>query len=650
MSDFESVREQVDLKSFCDHHLEAKGKSYVCPSCGSGSHANKTPALSLRGKRWKCFACDQGGDVFDLQGIISGTADKREQLEAVAAWAGIPLTVSTANQNQLNQPKATKKSEPRKDSTALSDARKTERAFVLESQTHIHEAMDYVRQRGFTESEAQAFGFGYDPKRKRLVIPWRGSTFYHIDRDTTNADSRKYLKPSSDKVGSQPLFNPQALEAEAVFIVEGALDAYALQALGFEAIATGGAAHNAVASQIAARGYKGSLIALMDNDERGHDLNERLTETLETQGLTVYTPKLEDMGEKDACDLLASNRDGLRAFLSRVKEQAVQTAQETKERAYSKALASLRVQNPIDIATEIFSLENEPVYIPTGISSLDQELNGGLTSGLIVLGALSSLGKTTLCVQICDAIAAQGRSVLFASIEQSGREIVAKSLSRYMAYEGYTTSTTELQSSKLRNAWPEQKTVAFMRACERYSQEVAPRLSILEAIKRPTVSDIRTAAQLIADRDGQAPLVCVDYLQLLAPESERLSTRESVEGNVTALRQMAIHELKAPVIAISSINRGSYSNGVTLDAFKESGNIEFSSDVCLGLQPRGMNELEEQRNESQTKREADRFIRKEKGKTERPCELFILKNRNARTPENGIPLTFKTIESRFIEG
>lgn len=650
MNDFETVREQVDLKSFCDSHLEAKGKSYVCPCCGSGSHAHKTPALSIRGNRWKCFACDTGGDVFDLQGIISNTDDKRSQLEQVASWAGIPITATIEpKQAGTMRPKPLEsRTKPNKD---LTEARKKERAYVLESQQHIGDAMDYVRARGFTEAEAVTFGFGYDPSTKRLVIPWAGSTFYHIDRDTTDTDSRKYLKPRGENVGSQPLNNPQSLESEAVFITEGALDAAAVRAAGFEAIATGGAGYNAVASQIAARGYNGVLIALMDNDEKGHELNEKLAEALETQRLTVYRATLEDMNEKDPCDLLAKDREALRAYLSREHERALQMAQDIKEKAFSKALAALRVQDPTDIATEIFACENEPEYIPTGIHTLDSKLNGGLSSGLIVLGALSSLGKTTLCTQICDAVAAQGRPVLFVSIEQSGREIVAKSLSRYMSYEGYTCSTTELQSSKIRNAWPEQKTLAFMRACERYSQEVAPFLSVLEAVQRPTVSDIRTAAQLMADRDGQRPLVCVDYLQLLAPENDRQGTREAVEANVTALRQMAIHELHAPIIAISSINRGSYANGVTLDAFKESGNIEFSSDICLGLQPRGMNELDTPSgSDSQSKRAADKFIRQEKGKLERPCELFILKNRNAPTPSDGIALTFKTIESLFVEG
>ena len=39
-----------------------------------------------------------------------------------------------------------------------------------------------------------------------------------------------------------------------------------------------------------------------------------------------------------------------------------------------------------------------------------------------------------------------------------------------------------------------------------------------------------------------------------------------------------------PVIAISSLNRENYKSGISMTAFKESGGIEYSSDVLIGLQ------------------------------------------------------------------
>jgi len=54
----------------------------------------------------------------------------------------------------------------------------------------------------------------------------------------------------------------------------------------------------------------------------------------------------------------------------------------------------------------------------TGFSNLD-ELTGGLYPGLYVVGAISSLGKTTFVHQIGDQLAEQGDHVLFFSLEQS---------------------------------------------------------------------------------------------------------------------------------------------------------------------------------------------------------------------------------------
>ena len=49
-------------------------------------------------------------------------------------------------------------------------------------------------------------------------------------------------------------------------------------------------------------------------------------------------------------------------------------------------------------------------------------------------------------------------------------------------------------------------------------------------------------------------------------------------------------DFKLPVIAVSSLNRMSYGQRISMEAFKESGAIEYSSDVLIGLQLRGAGE------------------------------------------------------------
>lgn len=639
MSDFETVKEAVSLKEYAESHLEHVGRGLVCPVCGSGKGKNKTPALSIRGDKWKCFSCQSGGDVFDLAGVLTGSREKREQLEAVARWAGM-----TIEEPQTFAPRPKAQPIPARDYTK---GREKEAAYIAEAQAHVSDpsAVAYIRSRGFTEAEAQAFGLGYDPQRGRIVIPWKGSSYYHIDRTTdASAEGGKYLKPKADDVGAQPLYNPNALQAEAFFVVEGAIDALAVEACGFEAVALGGTATTKALEAMTTRGVEGVAVAMLDNDEKGKAAQAELLAALQAAGISCRACEIPD--HKDAGEWLEADRDGLRAFLSRVFGETVVEAEAERERAYTAALSRLRVIDPLDIAAKLYceGVAVEPVS--TGIAPLDDVLGGGLQAGLYVLGAVSSLGKTTLAAQIADYVAASGRGVLFTTIEQSAAEIVAKSLSRYVYQTtGANMSTQEVMGIR-RDYWQGGEYDALRIACERYSAEVAPRMRIFEGIRQPTVTDVEAVAQMMREHDGEPPCIFVDYLQLLAPHDEHDTDKRATDRNIMALRQLA-RDLKTPVFAISSLNRSSYSEGVTMEAFKESGAIEYGSDCLLGLQPQGITEKLDSIGEKGQKRTANKALRQHRDGLERACEIVVLKNRNGRTPEAGIPLTFRPINSIF---
>ena len=69
----------------------------------------------------------------------------------------------------------------------------------------------------------------------------------------------------------------------------------------------------------------------------------------------------------------------------------------------------------------------------TGYGNIDQIVS--LYPGLYVLGAVSSLGKTTFACQPSDQLARSGDHVLYFSLEQSRLELVTKGLSRLTAQE-----------------------------------------------------------------------------------------------------------------------------------------------------------------------------------------------------------------------
>lgn len=108
----------------------------------------------------------------------------------------------------------------------------------------------------------------------------------------------------------------------------------------------------------------------------------------------------------------------------------------------------------------------------------------------------------------------------------------------------------------------------------------------------------------------------VDYLQIVAPYSDRATDKQVVDNCVLELKRMS-RDCKIPVIAISSFNRAGYKLEATFEQLKESGAIEYGSDIVIGLQLKGAGE----KNFDPTA---------EKKKNPRQVELVILKNRQGR--------------------
>lgn len=708
--DFNRVKETVSLKEYAAEHLAHVHGGLVCPCCGSGTGANKSPAFSIKDDvSWKCFSCGAGGDVFDLAGIIHETEDRAEQLRIVAEWNGVPLEErrggfrNTGNWAKVESAEHSQPTGEKKDDYAQGRAK--HRQYIAECARRLleepNEAVNnYLIERGFTIDEAVKLGFGYDAKPKhgwqdsagewhrspRLVIPYAGNDYYHIDRAIDGrADNLKYDKPPSDPnaekgitegecVGAQPLFNPDAFGQSYVIAVEGAFDAYAVQLCGYNAIALCGTACDAFANAAAACKYSGIVIDMLDADGNANDpkngkgryAGANLVSLLGEAGITTLSraeygiEETDDYGgHKDAGEWFAADRAGLSEMLEVMRGFALEKLEIEKGREYREALQRLKIEEPAKIAREIFNCEYDEQPISTGFLNLDSAMNGGMRSGLIVLGAVSSAGKTTLLSQIADFIAANGKPVLFVSIEQSGRELVSKSLSRFMAKRKFNDVTLyEMGAARYRNLWNDSKARAMADSVEEYAEVIAPNLRIMAASEQPTINDVKAAAYHIAEQRGESPVIMLDYLQILKPQSERDTERQAVDFNISELRRLSGgNGLKTPVITISSLNRGSYSGAISMESFKESGGVEYGADVLLGLQPYNMKQIVNARKkdgtpptEQQMKFRAREVVDRFREQPIKDAELVFLKNRNGALPERPLPFTFYGASSLFIEG
>jgi replicative DNA helicase len=130
------------------------------------------------------------------------------------------------------------------------------------------------------------------------------------------------------------------------------------------------------------------------------------------------------------------------------------------------------------------------------------------------------------------------------------------------------------------------------------------------------------------------PVVFVDYLQIITPASERTSDKQNIDRAVTTMKRMS-REFDIPVILISSLNRDGYTTPVSYTSFKESGCIEYSADVIMGLNLQEVHEIQSitKITEKQSRLDAA------KRKLPRDVELVILKNRNG-SPWVSIPFQY----------
>ncbi|GHT47613.1 hypothetical protein AGMMS49936_08720 [Endomicrobiia bacterium] len=274
--------------------------------------------------------------------------------------------------------------------------------------------------------------------------------------------------------------------------------------------------------------------------------------------------------------------------------------------------------------------------IKTGFERLDEALGGGLYDGkLYVIGAISSLGKTSFALNIADNIASTGRDVLVFSLEMGKYELMTKSISRgtfeLCLKEGMNInnhqalSALEISDKFSYKKYSKEKKEILQLAIDNYTTTKAEHIYISEGMGDIGVRQLRETIDNFKQLGHSAPVVMVDYMQILAPYNQSLNDKQNVDKNATELKRIS-RDYNIPVILISSFNRTNYLNEVSFESFKESGSIEYAADVVIGLQLKiaGRQNWTESKPTLNEKRE---IVNEAKVKNPREIELVILKNR-----------------------
>lgn len=607
-------------------------KGIICPLCGSGSGPHGTGITEdlKRPGQLHCFSCGFDGDILALIQQERGL-DFRAALEYAAAVLNITLddlqparprtALASAHEDKQAEDVPnldTRSTEPIAAASADPEKQRDYSSYYHDCEARITEpeAASYLRKRGISIETAQRCRLGYDPlsdpaesghKTPRIIIPV--TTAHYIARSIDPTTPKAYSK-MNNKGAEIGIYDPMnaLYQAGTTFITEGAIDALSIMEAGGKAIALNSTSNaELLLRRLADKPTSATLLLCLDNDEAGRKATETLETGLSKLNICYQCVTAEICGDsKDPNERLTSH--GIGNLSDAVKSASARSERPDNTRFYLESLMQGEIEK--------FRAGRDR---KTGFENLDR-LAGGLYSGLYVLAAISSLGKTSFALQIADQIAAAGTDVIFFSLEQSRLELVSKSLSRIIYQNDPTHAVTAL---KIRQGYIFDETLD---AIEDYKATIQDRLSIVEGNFACTVAYIRDYTRQYMQRTNTKPVVFIDYLQILQGETDKRQTsKELIDGTVTELKRMS-RDLDITVFVISSLNRMNYLTPISFEALKESGSIEYSADVIYGLQLNCINQDDPFGKEGKSK-EKHRIIQEHKAKNPREIELVCLKNR-----------------------
>jgi replicative DNA helicase len=574
-----------DLKRKLPEYLKMRGieiKQGKNILCINPAHTETTPSMSYQATDHylNCFGCGESYDIFGaceaLEGLPQGQGINR--IKQLYGYGQIKdKNGPYIENNRIMSPSPKQPKQTYKDFTDL----------VLKA----HESLcmhDYHAERGISEEVAARFKLGYVQDVKgmstALVIPMLradGSYSYQL-RNISKEGALQHYKPKVEDAGEAELFNSAAIkQAKPVAIVEGAIDALSVISAGMEAIALNGAQNDKKLYDLIVK-HKEQLppiILALDNDEAGRKAQAKIKDTLDKAQIKIYSINLA-LKYKDPNEALQADPQAFKGLIANLEDEA-----SIRRREYLARTVEADLNNFLD-----FIKTKRAPAISTGFKMLDDTLRGGLREGLICVGGISSLGKTTLALQIMDNIAKQGKDVLIFSLEMSAHELRAKTIAREsynLAIEqtGFSqdaVTTIEILDRELLQALPKQNQATFTQAYGRYLK-YAKHIFIHEAVGKFTVNDIKARVEEHIKATGRTPVILVDYLQILQPAEPGLSDKAKVSYDVLMLKQLS-RDNHTPVMVISSFNRDSYDKSASFSSFKESGEIEYSADALLALQ------------------------------------------------------------------
>lgn len=602
-------------------------------TCLNPTHQDSDPSMSYDDSKKivHCFGCNTNYDIISLY-ALKNNLDNNKDFKQITGELAIKYNISLA---------VGKVRENNKKTINVISKKEDYTKYINKCKKDIDKS-DYLLKRGISEKLQSKYNIGYDIKEKMIILPISNTCY--LGRYTDDKKGFKHHKP---KGTTNEIFNFKYLSdstfKSVVWVTEAIIDALSLEEISEDIKAISlNSINNAsqLVREAQEQDFKGVFILAFDTDYTGIEASKDLKDELETVGIKTiifnvdsnkYNTLSEDGTEtknKDINEWLLSDKEELAKSVTSLNDMLYTSLEQQAIKIYQQE----NVLNYLDTFNNNIQDHDKNKPISTGIKQLDEALEGGFyKKNLVILGAISSLGKTTLALQIGDNIARGGNDVLVFSLEMSKEELIAKSISRTTYLKAYDRQYTALALTTreilkgigLKSDIPNnnQRIQIYNEAYEDYKEKIANHIYITECN-----DDIEINIKTINDKikkhiaiTNNKPFVIIDYLQIIQNQEKGLTDKQVIDKIVTSLKRIA-RDNDIIILLISAFNRANYTKEANLSSFRDSSTIEYTSDVLLSLQLSKLDGVTDEKKEIN--------LNKEQQKNERDLTLKILKNRN----------------------
>lgn len=219
--------------------------------------------------------------------------------------------------------------------------------------------------------------------------------------------------------------------------------------------------------------------------------------------------------------------------------------------------------------------------IDSAYPTVDHYTQGWGATHLITIGARTGIGKSVFAINNAVAAMAQGKTVLFFSLEMTEREVISRMVA----------SMALIPIQKIEKAVPLTKD-EISRQKDALRQIRGSKLK-LDTSPQVTVEYIKRAAIKQAQSEDGLDFIIIDYLQLISNDSKR--NRQEAVADVSRNMKILAKELNVPVMVLVQLNREKRDDEDTTPKIydiRESGAIAQDSNVVI-LIDRKMDDDEE---------------------------------------------------------